>query len=1523
MKQKIFQIAIRQSAFSLSAAALIFFTSVVGAVNLSPVPPHLTQVQGAPQTMLNMSRDHQLFYKAYNEYSDLDADGLPETQYKHSYKYYGYFDNMRCYVYSTSANQFNPVRKAGTGNYCGGTNEWSGNFLNWASMTRMDVVRRILYGGTRSTDSTNETVLERANLPTDAHSFAKYYAGSDIRQLTPFNEPEITLCNATYGSATGSNRYSHTNTNPPIIRVAKGNFSLWNANERWQCYWQEEKNASNGNNIAVSGINASSSNPNRDDFVSGGVTISSVALGSGIAKGSFVARVRVCDATLVGGLTDDERLRCRQYPSLNWKPVGLLHKYGEGNLAAFGLMTGSFDKNVSGGVLRKNVESFSNEVNSATNGAFTSAQGIVFNLNKLRVFGYDYNDGTYIGADNCSFQQIGLSDGTCTSWGNPMGEIFLESLRYMAGRSATSSFTAGVKDAAVGMTVASWSDPFRDSTIGEFGAKACRAINVVNFSASVNSYDGNSLGGFTDLNPQTGLSLTNLTDFIGQSEGIYAPGSQWFVGSSGAVTDNLCTGKSISSLANARGICPEAPSYSGSYSIAGLALHAHTRPIRTDIPFASTNTTAFKVDTYGVSLSTSTPSIKVPVGSTGRFVVIQPAYRLAVGAGGGGTLVDFRVVQQTPTYGKYVVQWEDSEQGGDYDQDVWGTLEYSVGTSNQLSVSTFVAAESTANAQGFGYTITGTNGKDGVHFHSGIRGFTFSDPRNVSVSPNTNINASGGCNNCQVGQPKTTAQYTMVGVPDGQLKDPLWYAAKYGKFDRTKIVDNTGTVANYVPGSTLPTAAWDAMRSDGSSGSDGVPDGYFLAVNPDELERSLAALFQQLFRSGGAAPAATSAQTLSEVGIFVTSYKFSPQTATADVESSGELSKLSFDQNGVVRSLPDWEASDLLMSNGANGRAIITRNAAGGTAFRWLNLSANAQALLNTNPLGVNDGAGANRVLWVRGDPSVEAAPGTVGLRSRGANKLGAIINSSPWYLGRSAAGYGANDFGGGYPTFRATTTNRSMVFVGSNGGMVHGFNASTGAETLAYVPTPAFSKLSLLTSKQYNQEPIVDGSVFAADIKVGGPVAGSWATYLFGTLGRGGQGVYALDVTNPANFSEANASSIAKWEFVDTDDPQGDLGQIIGRPTNRANGQPAQVVYMNNNRFAVIFGNGYNSQAPDTRVGSGRSALYILFVEGPTGSGGAWQQISDYVKIPTGALGAGPDNGLATPMPVDVNRDGKVDFIYAGDLKGNMWKFDVRNASAASWAVSFGGQPLYQARSTGNVIQPITTAPSVIPHPDGGYVVSFGTGKSLGSGDFPSTAQNTIYGVWDKSATLSAVGSPVTGGRASLLGRSFTTTGITRSLPRTEIDWGSQLGWYLDLPISGEVMIFNPLVLNIDQVVIRTLFPNTGSDCGASSSGFTMVLNPVTGSASPNSIDLNRDGKVDGDDVPQGTPTSNDVAGVRSDNEFDLVRLPPKLPTSGAQTCVSSVGSTTAAAGLSVSQIYGICRSGRIGWREVVGNKN
>lgn len=1444
------------------------------AVDLTNIPPNLASGQGVPMTMINLSRDVQLSYKAYNEYSVLDRPGVPETTYRHSYTYYGYFDPHKCYVYDTSARQYDPSGNTDD-KYCnaGRTgNQWSGNFLNWASMTRMDVVRKIMYGGYRKVDTATETVLERAYLPTDAHSFAKWYQGDDIGKLTPFDgNGEITLCNTTITSSKlDANRYSQTNTDPPLIRVAAGNYSLWNSNNGWQCYWREEKNAVNGNDPAKSGLEASDHNPSRD--------------ANGLGEKDYVARVRVCsDAD--GNLTDDERSRCRKYPSGNRKPIGLLNVYGESDKTEFGLITGSFAKNISGGVLRRNVMSFGSEVNKDTDGTFTSARGIVYNLNHLRIHGYDYAHGTYIEQDNCPPLRIGIgtggpysvNEGECSSWGNPIGTMFLEALRYFAGKSGpTPAFaTSGGKDAALGLTTEDWQDPFKRDETKRLGDPSCRPINIVNFNASVNSYDydASKWSGFSSL--KDAPSIDDLTDAVGTSEGL--AGSSWLVGNSDAAADNLCTAKSISKLSQVRGVCPEAPTYYGSYKIAGAALYAHTHALRDDIPNTGGNANAFKVNTYSVALATAAPRIELDV--KGKKVTIQPSYRLKRPAGdgktyvvGGGTLVDFRVVRQTPTDGRYVVQWEDSEQGGDYDQDVWGILSYHV-DGQHVDVTTDVIDASTPGPQGFGYVISGTN-KDGGHYHSGIHGFSYEDiqpPNHMSPSRVDFLNDSGGCNKCQVDDPATTATYTAVdsGHPIRPLNDPLYFAAKYGDF--------TG---NYVNGQALQQSQWDAKSTTGAPGADGLPDAYFYATEPAQLEKSIQTIFENMIHFGATAPGANSTSLKADTKLYESKFY-----ADSTDYARGELYAYSLDSKGNLISPPRWEAGSVFSSKPKNyykqGREVITNRGAAGIPFAWNNLDASMRNDLRRNGAGstVSINAAKARLDYLRGDRSQE---GKTGFRTR-KSILGDIINSNAWYVGAPSAQYTQLDHDGGYPAFVGTYAKRTpMVYVGANDGMLHGFNANTGEEAFAYVPSAIFPNLYQLVNPSYVMQPYVDGPILTGDVRIGSG-SSPWATYLVGTPGRGGQGVFALDVTNPSLFNENHAADLFKWEFTDRDDS--DLGNVVGQTTTTVQtGQSRQLVQMRNGKWALLLGNGYASDKSDDHVGSGRAALYILFLAGPRGTGGAWRPttntfVGDYVKIPVApddcgttrsltnleCVGAGPDNGMGVPTPIDIDGDGRIDYIYAADLKGNVWKFNVKG-DPSTWPSAYSR--LYSAKATDRTAQSITTAVSLIPHPLGGIMVNFVTGRALEQADLGSTQVQTLYGIWDRPVHPAAW---PPAGRATLqrqsIGSVISADGMSRTGKSVDIDFNTKNGWYFDLPFSHENGIFNPVLTDSDVLVTATIFRKGGAtSCTPQNSIVTTAVDPITGKIPESTFDLNGDGAFTDADLVVNGNGKTAASGVVSD---------------------------------------------------------
>ncbi|ODS97549.1 MAG: hypothetical protein ABS56_09005 [Lautropia sp. SCN 69-89] len=1586
------------------------------ALQLAPVTPAfaLTLAQsplyagGAipPLVMLDLSKDQQLYKKAYNDYSDLDNDGELETTYKHSIDYYGYFDSGKCYSYSTSNQRFEPVATTST-KYCtAGTNQWSGNFLNWATMARMDAVRKLLYGGMRSTDTGSDTVLERVYIPPDAHAWAKHYAGADLDQLTPFSVPSappsgsvygsnsgyssnqsqsvtsgtkyfrnsaatvcvgdqvrvartasdyvtgtvmavsggavcgtsfqldvhnptgvtgsgsnpaatawtvtnltdvgLSICNLTIGTST-----SQANTNPPVIRVARGNYGLWAANERWQCQWRAESTSpgrvadgsmfntgatrSNSNRLSQSGLASATVEPSQLDRGLG----NGYAGGRGTSydNGQYVARVQAC----VPGLLGNEK--CKQYPSGNYKPIGLLQVYGEPGLMKFGLMTGSYQKNISGGVLRKNVGTFTDEVNATTDGTFKSAMlsagaaGIVNTMNRLRIYGYNYGDGTYLGSsgDNCTYQLTSITEGNCRSWGNPMSEIYYESLRYFAGRSRTAAYNygSGSADATLGLPSASWSDPLSNTNY-------CSPLNVLVFNSSVSSYDADlastALGDIGDA----GKTASGVTDRVGDLEGI--TGNDYFIGRSGASVNELCDGKTITSLGGVSGICPEGPTVAGSYLMPGLAYQAKTNRIRSDLSAVpSDDDRSLKVTTYGVQLATNVPTlkIKVPGLASSPEVVIQPIYRLDYpGRGlGGGALVDLKVVSQdvvgSTVRGKVYVNWEDSEQGGDYDQDVWGIIEYELdAAANTVRVTTDVIAESTNQPQGFGYAISGTT-KDGAHFHSGIgdtstTGFNFTDPTGVT-----------GCSNCQLNDPPVSVTYTLGSNVAKELEDPLFYAAKYGGFIETGS------------GNQIPDLAseWDVRDTNGFPVSDGIPDNYFFVANPLALEASLDRAFISILATSSASSVATNSTSL-QTGSRIYQARFNSN------DWSGQLLSYPIDFNGNISPTPDWDSGQVINSQAPNDRRILTWNSdplapSAGVPFRFASLSTAQQTALDTNALGANDSRGSDRLLWMRGDTSNEGSSAGK-FRRRPVSRLGDIVNSNPQFVGAPNAGYWENN----YATFRMSNLSRTpMIYVGANDGMLHGFVASgtdAGKELFAYVPSMVYGNLSRLSDLAYSHRYFVDGTPAVADAVVNS----NWATVLVGGLGGGGQGVFALDVTDPAAVTEASASTKVLWEFSDRDDP--DLGYTYGQP---------QIVKLANDKWAVLIGNGYNNSEADGYASTtGRASLFILFLDRTPGSR-TWTLGTDYIKLQTSAGSVASPNGLASVFPADVDFDGKVDYVYAGDLQGNLWKFDLTSSAPSSWGVAAGGLPLFKAVDPSGTAQPITASVEVMKNPYGGFMVLFGTGIYLQPSDPSAPYQRqSFYGIWDKNDG-STVSSRSLLQQQTVQGEVAAGGSVYRVTSNNVVDWTSQRGWYMDFPTdgagaeTGERVVYPPQI-RFGRVVFPTLIPST-SPCDKGGTSWLMELDALTGSRLDSSpFDVNNDALFSSADLvthpTSGSPTA--VSGRRS--RVGITPMPTVISgspplTSGAPK-EFKVSSGSSGGVESVAESIAGSR-GRIAWREIM----
>ena len=347
------------------------------------------------------------------------------------------------------------------------------------------------------------------------------------------------------------------------------------------------------------------------------------------------------------------------------------------------------------------------------------------------------------------------------------------------------------------------------------------------------------------------------------------------------------------------------------------------------------------------------------------------------------------------------------------------------------------------------------------------------------------------------------------------------------------------------------------------------------------------------------------------------------------------------------------------------------------------------------------------------------------------------------------------------------------ILYVGANDGMLHAFDAVTGEELFAYVPNLVFPDLKELADPGYDHRYYVDLTPTVK--KAVGILGGANSdTLLVGGLRRGGKGYFALKLNDAKNIvSETDLAQKVLWEYPKTPDP--DMGYSYGIPT---------IVKSNStlHPWIVIFSNGYNSD-------NGSAVLYVL--DAVTG---AVVKAIDTKAIPAANETA---NGLSTPVAIDVNFDQKADFVYAGDLYGNLWKFDLSFTNPVNWSVAFGSvsdpKPLFQARGPNGEVQPITTKPDVMYHPkEHGLMVCFGTGKFLGLSDFSNTDVQTIYGVWDYGDTIYNLTSNSwsTDDNNEYLGSFDRSTGALTNQPNTvgllkqtfndyDATFGGQLGTY------------------------------------------------------------------------------------------------------------------------------------------------
>lgn len=506
-------------------------------------------------------------------------------------------------------------------------------------------------------------------------------------------------------------------------------------------------------------------------------------------------------------------------------------------------------------------------------------------------------------------------------------------------------------------------------------------------------------------------------------------------------------------------------------------------------------------------------------------------------------------------------------------------------------------------------------------------------------------------------------------------------------------------------------------------------------------------------------------------------------------EWSGQLSARAVTSAGVgsvawSATLPNWSTRKIFTSNGVTGQVFPT--------------SAQETVLARGGAPTNFPVTGVKNAEYIRGDRSQEEQNGGL-LRDR-ATPLGDIIGSSPAYV-----------------------SDTRTLYVGANDGMLHAFDATTGQELFAYIPnTINWGNLSTLSRGDYAHRYFVDGP-----IAVTSQAVTPSENILVGSLGRGGKGLYALDVTSPAS---ATASGVFKWERSTT--PGNNMGFVLGKPllSGLASGS-----------VGAVIGNGVNSV---------NNKAVLLVLDADTG---------DVIReIDTGAGSAALPNGLSTPTGV-YGVDGKtLAYVYAGDLLGNVWKFDLTSSTPSAWTA----HKLFTA-GDGSGSQPISAGVTVATHPRTfKRWVFFGTGRYLTAEDADPLLSDTtqsMYGFMeDNSSTLEAT---------DLTQRSFqVTSGTVDGIPvrafesRSPLPAGSQ-GWYIDMPGTAERIVQDAQVIS-GYLITASMTP-TGDACEPDGSGYLNAVDAFTGTSPGSSLfDLDGDGHTD-DSLISGVPVGSINVGV------------------------------------------------------------
>jgi type IV pilus assembly protein PilY1 len=578
---------------------------------------------------------------------------------------------------------------------------------------------------------------------------------------------------------------------------------------------------------------------------------------------------------------------------------------------------------------------------------------------------------------------------------------------------------------------------------------------------------------------------------------------------------------------------------------------------------------------------------------------------------------------------------------------------------------------------------------------------------------------------------------------------------------------------------------------------------YFATTNPNTLSNALQSALADVTKAYGSAAGAATNSLQPVLGDNNYAYLATYTT----VEWTGDIKAYPLDAatGNIDTSTTAWSARTQLEALSAGSRNIKYMNPTTKVLknFNYTNLSgdgygANFTSICSKTPTPLQCGTltaaqvtmannGDNLVNFLRGDSTYEAQTNlTNPLYRERVVKLGDIINASPVYVKKSTLKY----TDAGYSTFvSSTASRRAMLYAAANDGMLHAFDATTGAEQWAFVPSFVMPNLYRLADTDYanNHRFFVDGSPVVADIYTGS----AWKTILVGGLNSGGKGYYALDITDPDNPA-------GLWEFTDAN-----MGLTYGNPV---------ITKMANGTWVVALSSGLNNA-------DGIGHLYL--VNAATGA------LVSSLSTATGTA-ADPSGLNKINAWVDDPTNNTTKRFYGGDMKGNLWRFDVNSPLLYGAAVT----KLASFLIGGTTPQPITTKPQLtVVTANGGAkvpVVVVATGRYLGTSDVSDTTQQSIYAIKDP---LTAAGFGDVRTRSDLVAQTVTVSGINGTGSSNAVDWNTKIGWYMDLPQSKERVVTD-FLLNFNVLTVASAIPGANECNPSGGSSWLYEVSVGTGTA-------------------------------------------------------------------------------------------